>query len=121
VTAGLWLGIAVLGGTGALLRFGLTELVSAHLGRAFPLGTLAVNGSGSFFLGLLAGLDAGDDAYLLAGTALLGSYTTFSTWMLETERLAEERRGRAAAANIAFSAALGLGAVALGRLLGGRL
>ena len=56
----------------------------------FPWGTLAVNISGAFALGLVAGLALHGDALLLAGTSLLGSYTTFSTWMLETYRLGEE-------------------------------
>ena len=54
------------------------------------------------------------DALLLTGTALLGSFTTFSTWMLESERLAERGEGGLALVNLAGSLALGLAAVALG-------
>ena len=57
---------------------------------------------------------------LLAGTALVGSYTTFSTWMLETQRLSEERQIWPAVANIVVSVALGLAAAAFGLWLGGR-
>ena len=49
-------------------------------------------------LGLITGLALGHDQALLAGTAAVGSYTTFSTWMLETQRLTEERQHRTAAA-----------------------
>jgi CrcB protein len=121
VSALVWIGVAVLGGVGALGRFGLDSLVSARFGRDFPLGTLAVNASGAFLLGLLFGAALHDDAYLLAGTAVLGSYTTFSTWMLETQRLGEDGEVRGLALNIALSIAIGLAAAELGRLIGGNL
>ncbi len=60
-------------------------------------------------------------AALLAGTAFVGSYTTFSTWMLETQRLGEERQVRNAAANIVVSIVLGIGAALLGQWIGGQL
>jgi CrcB protein len=87
----------------------------------FPLGTLAVNLSGSLVLGLLTGFALTGDALLLAGTATLGSYTTFSTWMLETHRLTEEAQLPLALANVLLSLLLGVGAAALGRLLGAHL
>ena len=90
-------------------------------GRAFPWGTLAVNLSGAFALGLLVGAAVGGDALRLAGTGFLGAYTTFSTWMLETHRLAEDGRGRAALANVAVSLAAGLLFAWLGRELGATL
>jgi CrcB protein len=55
------------------------------------------------------------EAALLAGTAFVGAYTTFSTWMLETQRLGEERQTWAAAANIVVSVALGIAAAFLGQ------
>jgi CrcB protein len=58
---------------------------------------------------------------LLTGTAFVGSYTTFSTWMLETQRLGEERQLRPAVANIVVSLVLGLAAAGLGLSIGGRL
>lgn len=115
---GLWLGVAALGAVGALARFGLDGFVSARAGTGFPLGTLAVNLSGAFVLGLLVGAGLGGDRLLLAGTATLGSYTTFSTWMLETQRLVEEGQSHAAAVNIVLSLAAGIAAVALGRAIG---
>ncbi|HYB23488.1 MAG TPA: fluoride efflux transporter CrcB [Solirubrobacteraceae bacterium] len=115
----LWLGVGVLGGLGAIARFLLDALVSTNAGGGFPLGTLLVNLTGAFVLGLLAGLALGEDAYLLSGTAVIGSYTTFSTWMLESHRLAEDRRRRLLGANVVLSLALGVGAAALGRALGG--
>src|SRR5215207_2291586 len=93
----VWLGVAVLGGLGALARFGLTLLVADRLHPHLPVGTLAVNVSGAFLLGLMAGAAVEGDARLLLGAGLLGSYTTFSTWMVETQRIGEAGRGRTAA------------------------
>jgi CrcB protein len=119
MSAALLLGVGLLGGVGAIARFLLDGSVAARLGRAFPFGTLAVNLSGAFVLGLLVGAKLGANAYALAGTGLVGAYTTFSTWMLETHRLAEDGRTRAAVANVAVSLLLGLLAAWLGRELGG--
>jgi len=95
--------------------------VATAADRAFPFGTLAVNVSGAVILGLITGLALGHEQVLLAGTAAVGSYTTFSTWMLETQRLTEERQYRTAAANVIVSLALGIAGAALGRLLGAQL
>jgi len=111
----LWLAVGVLGGLASIARFALHELVSALTPTRLPLGTLAVNLSGSFALGLLVGLGLHGDGYLLAGTAVLGSYTTFSTWMFESERLAEGGGGRLLAVNLAIGLVTGVAAVALGR------
>jgi CrcB protein len=115
----LWLAVGALGGLGAIARFVLDALVSTNAGASFPLGTLLVNLSGALVLGVLVGLVLSADAYLLAGTAVIGSYTTFSTWMLESHRLAEDGRRWLLAANVVLSLALGVGAAALGQLLGG--
>lgn len=116
-----WLGLALLGGVGALLRFRLDEAVQQRFGDELPLGTLAVNVAGAFALGLLTGLGAAGGTLLVLGAGLLGSFTTFSTWMLETERLAEEGEGRLALVNLAVSLAAGLAAAAAGWALGGAL
>ncbi len=115
----LWLSVGALGGLGALARFVIDALVSATVDARFPLGTLLVNLSGALVLGVLVGLALHGDAYLLAGTAVIGSYTTFSTWMLESHRLAEDGRRWLLGANVALSLLLGVGAAALGRILGG--
>lgn len=114
MTALVWGGVAALGGVGAILRFELDGLVQGKLDSEFPLGTLVVNGLGSLLLGVLVGLDVAGHAMLIAGTATLGSFTTFSTWMLETERLAEDGAGGLATANILGSIVLGLAAAGLG-------
>jgi CrcB protein len=114
----VWIGVGALGGVGALLRFHVDELVQWRAAGEFPWGTLAVNVLGSFGLGLLTGLSVTGDALLLLGTAALGSFTTFSTWMLETERLAEDGEGRIALANLGLPFAAGLAAAALGWAIG---
>lgn len=121
MSAAVWLGIALLGGAGALLRFRLDALVQLRLADELPVGTLAVNLLGTFVLGILTGLSVTGDGLLLAGTGLLGSFTTFSTWMLETERLAEEGEGRLALANVGVALGAGLATAILGRLLGAAL
>ena len=120
MTASVWAGVVVMGGVGAVLRFLVDRAVSRRIARAFPYGTLAVNLSGALVLGFLAGLALRPHLALLIGTALVGSYTTFSTWMLETQRIGEERQFWPAAANIVVSVALGLSAAGLGLWIGAR-
>ena len=117
----VWTAVMVIGGAGSVIRFLADGVVASAAGRDFPLGTLAVNVSGAVILGLITGLALGHDQALLAGTAAVGSYTTFSTWMLETQRLTEERQHRAATANLVASLVLGIAAAALGRLIGTHL
>jgi fluoride exporter len=114
----LWIAVVVIGGCGSVLRLVLDGAVGTRLGRDFPYGTMVINLSGALILGILAGLALGDDQALLAGTAAVGSYTTFSTWMLETQRLDEERQHLPAAANVVISLAVGVAATALGRWIG---
>lgn len=118
MSVGVWIAVAGLGGVGAVSRFLLDGLIAQHLGRGFPFGTLVVNLSGAFLLGLLTGLALTGDALLLAGTATLGSYTTFSTWMLESQRLGEDGDVRGAAANVVLSLVAGAVAAMLGRTIG---
>jgi CrcB protein len=111
----VWAGVMVIGGIGSVTRFLVDRTVTRRLARPFPVGTLAVNISGAALLGFLGGLALSKDVALLAGTAFVGAYTTFSTWMLETQRLGEERRTWPAAANIVVSVVLGLAAALLGQ------
>jgi CrcB protein len=121
VTAGLWCAVAGVGGAGAIARFLLDGAIGARTGRPFPFGTLVINLSGAFLLGLLTGLDLAPDALLITGTATIGSYTTFSTWMLESQRLTEDGDARGAAVNLLVSLVLGVAMAALGRTIGAHL
>lgn len=115
-------GIALGGALGALARYGLDGAVSRRV-TGFPLGTFVINVSGSFLIGLLFTLFA--DRFQVPAwfrstltIGFLGAYTTFSTWSLETYRLAETGSWPAAAANVLGSVAAGLVAVYLGTVLG---
>lgn len=120
-TVALWVGVALIGGVGSVLRFVVDRAVARRVARSFPFGTLAVNVSGAALLGFLGGLVLSKEAALLAGTAFVGAYTTFSTWMLETQRLGEERQLRAAIANIVVSIALGEAAAFLAQRIAEQL
>jgi CrcB protein len=113
-----WTGLALLGGVGAILRGHLDAIVQQRATGDFPLGTLAVNVTGSFALGVLTGADVGGDTLAVTGVGLLGSFTTFSTWILETERLGEEGDDRLGLLNIGIAIVAGLGAASLGWALG---
>lgn len=121
MTVLVWAGLSLLGGVGAVARFLVDGAVSRQAARGFPYGTLLVNLSGAGGLGLLEGLGLSTDTMLLLGTGVLGAYTTFSTWMFETQRLAEERQVARAATNVAVSILLGLGMAGLGLWVGARL
>lgn len=113
-----WLGAFLAGGVGAVLRFVVDRAVASRRGRDFPYGTLVVNLGGSAVLGFLTGLALGDNAALVAGTGAVGAYTTFSTWIFETERLSEERELGSAGMNIIVSIVLGVAAAACGKAIG---
>lgn len=115
------IGVLLIGGVGAISRFSFDSLIQRRNRTEFPLGTFVINVSGSFVLGLLTGASLTPTVLLLAGTALLGSFTTFSTWMFETERLAEDGELALAALNVAGSIVAGLAAAAIGFALGGAL
>ncbi len=110
--------VVLCGGAAAIARFLVDGAVEARRLGEFPLGTLVVNLGGTFLLGLLVGLSAPPRTVEVLGTAAVGSYTTFSTWMLETHRPAEEGELRLAWLNVVVSLAAGFGAVVLGRALG---
>jgi fluoride exporter len=114
MSVAVWLAVMVMGGLGAVTRFVVDRAVARRTVRPFPFGTLAVNLSGAVLLGFMGGLTLHPHVALLADTAFIGAYTTFSTWMFETHRLAEEGQVGPAAANIAVSVALGVTAAWLG-------
>jgi len=114
--------LVVAGGLGALLRYEVDRAVRRRSRTDLPYGILVVNVSGSFALGLLVGLGVhhgvAPSVVTVVGTGLLGAYTTFSTFSVDTVGLLERGRARAAAANLAVSLVLGLGAAAVGLALG---
>lgn len=113
MTVATWLGVAALGGAGAVARV-LVTTAAARSRAGAPTGTLAVNVVAAFAFGLLTGQGVDGEALLLAGTALAGSLSTFSTLMLEAHELGR-RRGLG---YLALSLLLGLAAAGVGRSLG---
>ena len=111
------------GGAGSVARYLVGVWLADWLGRTFPWGTLAVNVAGSLLIGLFATLAderarLGPEARLLLVPGLLGGFTTFSSFSLETWRLAEESGLPRAAAYVTASLALSFVAVAVGIALG---
>jgi len=117
----LVVGIGLVGGAGAIARFLLDGAVTTRFGRDFPLGTLVVNLSGAFALGVLVGAALSEDTHRLLGTGLVGAFTTFSTWALESHRLGEDGRLRLGALNFVVSLLAGVVLAWLGRELGASL
>ncbi|MFJ4219022.1 fluoride efflux transporter CrcB [Curtobacterium luteum] len=118
--------VAVGGGVGAALRFLLDGAVKARvsgtaLGR-FPLGTLVINVTGSFVLGLVTGLGQAGALPLptvaVLGTGMMGGYTTFSTASVETVQLLRSGKSRLAVLNGLGMLVVSVGAAALGLLIG---
>jgi CrcB protein len=115
----LLLGLA--GGLGAGTRFVVDGLVRSRFRTALPVGTIAINITGSFLLGLVAGAvivhAAPVELQAIAGTGFLGGYTTFSTASFETVRLIQSRRTGLALLNGIGTAAAAVGAAAAGLAL----
>jgi fluoride exporter len=107
-----------LGGTA---RYFLSGVVARHVGETFPWGTLMVNVSGAFLIGIFgalaqdhASLLAAPDPWLFAVTGFLGCYTTVSSFSLQTLALARDGEGGRAIGYVAISVALSIGAVGVG-------
>ena len=118
--------VAIGGALGSVARYACAGLGVRLLGAAFPWSTLFVNVSGSFAIGLLAALATPDAKPLVSGDVraflmigLLGGFTTFSSFSLETLNLARAGQVAAAGWNVAWSLVLCLAGVWLGYLAGG--
>ena len=111
--------VAVGGALGAVARYGVGIGAARWLGLGFPWGTLAVNVVGGFAMGWLAArIGPEQEALRLAlGVGVLGGFTTFSAFSLETVRLMEHQPGLAAL-YAAASVVLSVGACWLGLYLG---
>lgn len=121
VSVPAWIAVGLLGGVAAAARFALDTEVSARAAGPFPLGIFVVNVAGAFALGLLAGAALHGEALVIVAGGGIGSFTTFSTWILDSHRLAEAGLERVAWLNIGLSLAAGLAAVTLGHWLVGTL
>jgi len=121
----LW--VALGGALGSVGRFWLGGLMTSRFGETFPLGTLFVNVTGSFLIGIFAALTLPEGrmdsqsrtfATQLLMTGICGGYTTFSSFSLQTLNLLRDREWLYAGSNIVLSVVLCMVAVWLGYLLG---
>jgi fluoride exporter len=107
---------------GGIARYGLSGLVARLVGESFPWGTMVVNVSGALAIGIIAGATQASapdaNVWALVVIGFLGSYTTVSSFSVQTLMLLRDgERGRALA-NVVLSLGLCLGAVAVGFLFG---
>jgi fluoride exporter len=121
VTVPAWIAVGLLGGVAAAARFVIDAEIAARARSPFPLGILVVNLSGAFALGLVAAIALHGQALVIVAGGGIGSFTTFSTWILDSHRLREGGLARAAWLNIGLSLVVGFAAVSLGHWLGGVL
>ena len=123
----IWLAVAVGGGLGALLRFGISRWAAQAIGTDFPWGTLIVNAMGALLIGFLFAwfsqrlLGVGPATRALILTGMLGALTTFSTFSLETLELLQGGELVRAGLNVGANLALSLILVWIGYILGARI
>lgn len=120
--------VAVGGFLGGVARYWLSGVVARRIGESFPWGTLAVNGTGALAIGLLAGIvsrpeeiPGGELIWIALTVGILGSYTTVSSFSLQTLALVRDRQWRLAVLNVAGSLVLCLAAATAGLLAGVRI
>ncbi len=113
-----WIAVGLLGGLAAGARFLIDFEVSLRARGPFPLGILIVNLSASIALGIVAGAALHGEALAIVAGGGIGSFSTFSTWILDSHRLGSAGLAQVAWLNIGLSIAAGFVAVALGHWLG---
>ncbi len=121
MSAPAWVAVALVGGTAAAARFLIDSAVAARSDHPFPLGVLAVNLAGTLVLGLVAGAALEGEALVIVAGGGIGSFTTFSTWMLDSHRLAEAGHTHLVWLNLGLSLVAGFAAVVAGHWLGAAL
>lgn len=117
----LWIFLG--GGLGSLARYWLSGWIAGSVGQTFPWGTLIVNVSGSFLIGLFATFTGPDGRWFVSGSVreffmlgICGGYTTFSSFSLQTLNLAQDGEWFRAGANCVLSLVFCLLAVWLGHV-----
>lgn len=115
-----YLAVGIAGFAGAIARVAVATLFG-RLNLRFPLGTLVINLTGSLFLGwfltYVGARNVSDTTRLAVGAGFVGAYTTFSTFMYESNHLLDEGAGIAATVNLLGSVVLGILAVRAGMML----
>lgn len=121
MSAGAWVAVALLGGAAASARFLIDASLSSRVDHPFPFGILAVNIAGTLVLGFVAGAALEGEALVIVAGGGIGSFTTFSTWVLDSHRLAEAGHPHFVWLNIGLSLLAGFAAIAAGHWLGSSL
>ncbi|HEX7058294.1 MAG TPA: fluoride efflux transporter CrcB [Solirubrobacterales bacterium] len=116
-----WVAVGLLGGAAATARFLIDAAFAERRDHPFPLGVLAINLTGTLALGLIAGAALGGEALIIVAGGGIGSFTTFSTWMLDSHRLADAGHAHLVWLNLGLSLVAGFAAVALGHWIGSAL
>jgi len=118
-----YLAVMLGGAVGTALRFGLSNWFASHYGETFPIGTIVVNVTGCFVIGLFAALTGPDSMWLVSPLTrqvvmigVLGGYTTFSSFSLQTLSLFNGGEWLRGGWNVLLSVILCLVAVWLGHL-----
>lgn len=114
--------IGIGGFLGAIARYVVSAWIGQRWGRSFPLGTFAINVSGSFLIGLLMSLFTerfmvNPQWRLFLTVGFLGAYTTFSTFEYETGSLLRDGEWLVAASNIGLSVVAGFAALKIGEII----
>jgi CrcB protein len=117
-----FLAVGAGGFLGAIARYAVGLWIGQRWGRSFPLGTFAVNVSGSFIIGLVMTLFTerimvSPHLRLLVAVGFLGAFTTFSTFELETGNLLRDSEWMLAAMNVVFSVLAGFVALKIGEVI----
>jgi CrcB protein len=118
MSAPAWVAVGLLGGAAAAARFLIDTAITARADHPFPQGILAVNIGGALALGLVAGVALEGEALAIVAGGGIGSFTTFSTWILDSHRLAEAGHTHLLWLNLGLSLLAGFAAVTLGHWLG---
>lgn len=118
MSAVAWIAVGLLGGAAAAARFLIDAAVTARADHPFPLGVLAINLAGTLLLGLVAGAALEGEALVIVAGGGIGSFTTFSTWMLDSHRLADAGHAHLVWLNLGLSLLAGFAAIVAGHWLG---
>jgi len=113
-----WVAVGLVGGAAAAARFLIDSAFASRSDHPFPLGVLAINLAGTLALGLVAGAALSGQALVIVAGGAIGSFTTFSTWVLDSHRLAEAGHTNLVWLNVVLSLVAGFAAIALGHWLG---
>ncbi len=121
MSAPAWIAVGLLGGAAAAARFLIDSAFASRSAHPFPLGILAVNLAGTLVLGLVAGAALEGEALVVVAGGMIGSFTTFSTWMLDSHRLADAGHTHLVWLNLGLSLIVGFAAIVAGHWLGAAL